>query len=721
MDEQHRRTEVRRISWWSVGCAVVFTTFAVGTTQLRTLRAHSPWQDDPYDVAVSFTQLLVPALAVALAVRIIIRRPGAAPGDLLRAGRALVGMVAVTAATDWVAVGLRVHEDAWERTGRLLIAALALVTLVTVAVAARMWWTTRQAGERAQVQAEPEGPDWVDDVVAGAGDLAGQHGGPAGRAVARALDWIRRVLVGGRHGLRRHRLAAAVLVAVVVSAWLTLAEARGDGLGPHPAAAAAMRVVIGAAGLVAALIPLNAYLGVLRPAGPARSAATRRPALTCAGYAAVASVPVAVGFRDEIAAMADFPITSWGRLAGLTAVLAALTGLITLLAQATRRRRHRWAKALLLMPLAVLLALVGTVGYLGVRHEQPRSLPAPTGPYSVGRTAFDWTDTGRTDPLAPQPGQDRELSVWVWYPAPAGISGQPALYAPGHWARMLSFGILANRLDAVRTHSVADASVAAGRYPLLILEPGMGLAAPQFTALAEDLASHGYVVAGVTPTYSANITVLHGQTVGPTPAGNPQDTDQANGNRLVRVWAADARYVAGRIADTRGPLAGHVDASRVTYIGHSFGGAASLQACHDDPRCAGAVDMDGTPYGTVVRQGLTAPMMLLGTPGDCLAGACHPTDAVQTDIDTASRALRTASTGPTFRYEIAGAKHFNFTDYGAYYIPTPLHGLTQLGSIDGHRCLTIVSAYVTAFADHVLHGGAEPQPDRRYPEVRTAS
>jgi hypothetical protein len=111
-------------------------------------------------------------------------------------------------------------------------------------------------------------------------------------------------------------------------------------------------------------------------------------------------------------------------------------------------------------------------------------------------------------------------------------------------------------------------------------------------------------------------------------------------------------------------------------------------------------------------------MMLLGTPGDCLAGACRPTDAVQSDIATASRALRTTSTGPTFRYEIAGAKHFNFADYGAYYIPTPLHGLTQLEPIDGDRCLAVVSAYVTAFADHVLHGGAEPQPDHRYPEVR---
>jgi predicted dienelactone hydrolase len=339
----------------------------------------------------------------------------------------------------------------------------------------------------------------------------------------------------------------------------------------------------------------------------------------------------------------------------------------------------------------------------------------------VGRTSYDWTDTGRVDPLAPTPGRHRELSVWVWYPAPAGTTGPPAPYAPGHWARMLRFGILANRLDAVRTHSIAGAPVAGGRFPLVVLEPGMGLAAPQFSTLAEDLASHGYVVAGVTPTYSANVTVLHGRPVEATAAGKPDGESRADGDRLVAVWAADARFVAGRMSGTGGRLAGHVDASRVAYVGHSFGGAASLQACHDDRRCAGAVDLDGTPYGAVVRQGLAAPVMLLGTPGDCLAGACRPADAAHRDIATASRSLRATSTGPTYRYEITGARHFNFTDYGAYYVPAALHGLAQLGPIDGDRGLVVVSACVTAFADHVLRGGPPPAPGHRYPEVRPAT
>ncbi|MCW2904066.1 MAG: uncharacterized protein JWO67_6331, partial [Streptosporangiaceae bacterium] len=56
----------------------------------------------------------------------------------------------------------------------------------------------------------------------------------------------------------------------------------------------------------------------------------------------------------------------------------------------------------------------------------------------------------------------------------------------------------------------------------------LGFAAPQYTTLAENLASHGYLVAGVTPTYSANLTVLHGHTLHATTAGNPPAFDAAD-------------------------------------------------------------------------------------------------------------------------------------------------------------------------------------------------
>lgn len=393
-------------------------------------------------------------------------------------------------------------------------------------------------------------------------------------------------------------------------------------------------------------------------------------------------------------------------------------------------RRRRWLRraltAGLVSVLAVVVAAGGYVSFAAVRRARPVTLPVPTGAYRVGRTAFDWTDHTRADPLASKAGVPRELSVWLWYPAPRGATGHRAPYAPGAWGR-LHFpslpGLGESSFDAIRTHALQGAPVAAGRFPIVAFEPGMGLAAPQFTTLAENLASHGYLVAGITPTYSANLTVLRGHAVTSTRRGNPENVTTAAGNRLVTTWAADARFAAARVAalGSSGRFAGHVEAAHTAYVGHSFGGASSIQACSADPHCAGAVDLDGTPFGAVVHDGLSRPLMIIGSENSCVTGTCHPEDAESREIRAAARSLLAASTGPAWCYQIDGTQHFNFSDYAAYYLASPLRQLVPLGGIDGDRGLTIIGAYLAAFLDHAVRGG--PQPllagrAGRYPEVR---
>lgn len=95
------------------------------------------------------------------------------------------------------------------------------------------------------------------------------------------------------------------------------------------------------------------------------------------------------------------------------------------------------------------------------------------------------------------------------------------------------------------------------QFPVAVLKPGMGFAAPQYTTIAENLASHGYLVAGVTPTYSANLSILNGLSVPATKAGNPAAFDapdlhageaQAVGDQLAGTWADDDRFAAAQIA-----------------------------------------------------------------------------------------------------------------------------------------------------------------------------
>jgi dienelactone hydrolase len=400
-----------------------------------------------------------------------------------------------------------------------------------------------------------------------------------------------------------------------------------------------------------------------------------------------------------------------------------------------RRRLRRTLKVLLSFVLAVVVVAGGYVGYAAIRHTRTVTLPAPNGQYAVGRTMFDWTDSTRTDPLAPQAGSPRELSVWLWYPAPPGTTGPRAPYAPGAWSGLHFPGLIGlaeTNFGAVHNHALDGVPVAAGQFPVVVLEPGLGFAVPQYTALAEDLASHGYLVAGVTPTYSANLTVLHGGAVHASQAGNPSafngadlhaGTAQEAGDHLVPVWSADARFTADQVTDLgrAGKFAGHVDTSHTVYIGHSFGGAAALQACHDDSRCAGAANLDGTQFGAVVHSGLDRPTLTMASEDSCVTGACQPANAADRSDQATAHTLLAASTGPTFRYQIIGMRHFNFTDYATYYLAAPLRSQLALGSIDGDRGLAITTAYLTAFLDHTLRDHPEPlltNSDPRYPQVK---
>ncbi|MFE6856925.1 alpha/beta hydrolase, partial [Streptomyces sp. NPDC057674] len=142
------------------------------------------------------------------------------------------------------------------------------------------------------------------------------------------------------------------------------------------------------------------------------------------------------------------------------------------------------------------------------------TLPAPTGPYSVGSTVLPLVDRSRTDPWVPT-ADGRALMVTLHYPAAGG--GRPAPYATGEEARLLAEqlgpGVSGDVLARTRTHSKADARPAPGRRPLVLLSPGFSVSRWTLTHLAEDLASRGYVVASVDHAYeSYGISLPGGRT-----------------------------------------------------------------------------------------------------------------------------------------------------------------------------------------------------------------
>ena len=94
-----------------------------------------------------------------------------------------------------------------------------------------------------------------------------------------------------------------------------------------------------------------------------------------------------------------------------------------------RRKSLRWV--LVIGAAMVVLASIGGaggVGWLWLQHDKTVILPAPAGPYAVGRTEFEWTDTARQRHPFRRVQPATRVTIWIWYPAAPASGAAPAPY-----------------------------------------------------------------------------------------------------------------------------------------------------------------------------------------------------------------------------------------------------------------------------------------------------
>ena len=254
-------------------------------------------------------------------------------------------------------------------------------------------------------------------------------------------------------------------------------------------------------------------------------------------------------------------------------------------------------------------------------------LPEPTGPYPAGTTSWWLKDTSRPDPWAAGVSA-RELMVSLWYPA-APSDGRRARYmTPAESELQLTSrgitGVPQDVLSTVRANAVSDATPA-GRQralPVVVLSPGFTNPRSTLTALAEDLASHGYVVAGIDHTYESFGTAFPDGRVTTCLAREERRRDQGFWEKMAAGRAADVSFVLNELtsAHSAWPGAGLIDPSRIAMAGHSAGGAAAIPAMLADSRIRAGIDMDGATHARIPDHGLSRPFLFLGkqsnyTPG----------------------------------------------------------------------------------------------------------
>ena len=338
------------------------------------------------------------------------------------------------------------------------------------------------------------------------------------------------------------------------------------------------------------------------------------------------------------------------------------------------------------------------------------TLPEPSGPYSVGRVAFDWVDQTRVDEMAENPAAHPELMAYVWYPTEAATKPIRGVLFPGatkidsvpgvsdsikgqifggNWALVVS--------GAITSHAQEDAPLVKNprTFPVILFSPGANMTSFQYSSAIEDLVSHGYVVAAIehpsevfavafpngdVRTYSAKRIP---KTFRPPPNATIGQTNaklQEWYRHCVEIRAADQSFVLDKLtqlnetSDKSSKFSGRLDLSHVAAVGHSRGGWASILTCRRDGRVKACVNEDGTSNGEGLQFPGTSPPKqpilyvevppLLPADWSVLKELHLTADEwVQQWHETAYKEFRTFPAGGYFvELKLPGLVHYSFTD-----------------------------------------------------------
>lgn len=247
------------------------------------------------------------------------------------------------------------------------------------------------------------------------------------------------------------------------------------------------------------------------------------------------------------------------------------------------------------------LALIGALALVAwsAAAQSPVVLPKPSGQFAVGRTALEWRDSTRAN---------RPIQAVLWYPSQNG--GTPAPYY-GDLKRLLNDpvasaelkdlpGVKLDTLTSTLAHSFADAKPAKGRFPLILFSPGLGISPYLYSTQLEDLASHGYVVAGLShPGDTGSFVLKSGEIVrSDDQFWDKHPADDANVETYKERAQLAAKDVIFAIAtlkeEKRSPIAAIIDFTRMGAFGHSQGGRVAADICQLDSSVRVCINEDGT-------------------------------------------------------------------------------------------------------------------------------
>ncbi|MFI1096363.1 hypothetical protein [Streptomyces sp. NPDC020917] len=290
----------------ALGTAAVCEGLTLLATHDKSVRAASPWQDDPYDVMVSLAQFTVPMLGLVIALRLLVWRAPGGPDRAQQTARAagvMTALAGLTAAFEWAALAGGRHRSAWDAWTWVLVGGLAVTSVLTVSTAVLLARARRPRGSARRWR-----HDWLGDAVllGGRVPVLGRWLGPQAAAWTRERAW-----------------PVFVVLSLLASAVLTAGQAVGERW-TDPLLIVWMLGVETASNLAFCVIG-NALAGFV--ARPPRSRIRRVTELSV--VTGCVAVQLAIAFRDALwSALVGGSLSSVPALTALTLGAGAAASLL---------------------------------------------------------------------------------------------------------------------------------------------------------------------------------------------------------------------------------------------------------------------------------------------------------------------------------------------------------------------------------------------------------
>ena len=363
-------------------------------------------------------------------------------------------------------------------------------------------------------------------------------------------------------------------------------------------------------------------------------------------------------------------------------------------------------------------------------------LPTPTGMYFVGTENLFFTDETRKEKLTVKGSDKRVLQVKIWYPS--DVKGETEnLYLKDYsaitlWKNYKIFNDSKSFFDSLKSYKTFSyenipVSTRQPNFPLIFFSQGYYFGLDDYyTALMENLASHGFIVISITHPYDQVITntaegdILNINKWRITKAyfqwkkveflhkKNPDTTNAKQVRRIVKaylkgmkvfrrsvnLWTKDVQFVMDTLekinnASIGNKLYGKLDFSRVGTMGQSVGGAVAGQLCYVDDRMKAGVNLDCFQIGDLFDHEMKKPFMLLESESYPLWGIANKVIYAKVD--------------PFHSYQIKNSRHFIFSDCSIFPVKFNEKLKELVGEGDKYGNVKLINEYIVDFYNHYLN------------------